>query len=87
MSNERKSKIIVVGHCGCANYYSMFAKICENEIQTVNASNKTSRTKMKKLDMYFDYEKESSKEPNYGWYRKHDKNRRYKKWTQKEIKL
>ena len=79
MSNERKSKIIVVGHCGCANYYSMFAKICENEIQTVDARNKTSGKKMKKWDMYFEYEKESSKEPNYGWYRKHDKNRRYKK--------
>jgi ribosome-associated translation inhibitor RaiA len=57
----------------------MFAKICGDEIEIVDARNKISETKMKKWDMYFDYEKESSKEPNYGWYRKHDKNRRYKK--------
>lgn len=79
MSNERKHKIIVIGQGGYANYYSLFAKICGNEIQILNDINKISGTKMKKWDMYFDYEKESSKEPNYGWYRKHDKNRRYKK--------
>ena len=76
MSSERKHKIIVIGQGGYANYYSLFAKICGNEIQTLNAINKISGTKMKKWDIYFDYEKESSKKPDYGWYRKHDKKRR-----------
>ena len=76
MSNERKHKIIVIGQGGYANYYSLFAKICGNEIQTLNAINKISGIKMKKWDIYFDYEKESSKKPDYGWYRKHDKKRR-----------
>ena len=76
MNKERKHKIIVICQGGYANYYSLFAKICENEIQTLNAINKISGTKMKKWDIYFDYEKESSKKPDYGWYRKHDKKRR-----------
>ena len=76
MSNERKHKIIVIGQGGYAKYYSLFTKICGNEIQTLNAGNKIFGTKIKKCNMYFDYEKESSKNPNYGWYRKHDKKRR-----------
>ena len=76
MSNERKHKIIVIGQGGYANYYSLFAKICGNKIQILTADNKLSGTKMKRWDIYFDYERESSKNQHYGWYRKHDKKRK-----------